>query len=257
MARVGVDAEVVAWDADADWSDYDGVAIRSTWDYVDRLDEFLAWADSVPRLANPASVIRWNTNKRYLAELSARGVPVVPTVWPRDGATMPRDWADVVVKPAVSAGGRMTGRFSDAAAATAFAQSLLDQGHDILVQPYVSSVDRVGESAVYFFGGRVSHAISKGPILERDAPPRPDASLAHGQEYGPLALDDAPVAFAQSVLDAIAGPLLYARVDCVTDDAGNDVVIEVELVEPALFLDTALHAAVHFADAVVDWLESS
>jgi glutathione synthase/RimK-type ligase-like ATP-grasp enzyme len=257
LARVGVDAEVVSWDADVDWSDYDGVAIRSTWDYVERLDEFLAWADSVPRLANPASIIRWNTDKRYLAELAARAVPVVPTVWPRDGATIPQDWSDVVVKPAVSAGGRLTGRFSSVADANDFAQTLLAQGHDVLAQPYIGSVDRVGESAVYFFGGRVSHAISKGPILERDAAPRPDASLAHGQEYGPLALDDAPVAFAQSVLDAIDAPLLYARVDCVTDDAGNDVVIEVELVEPALFLDTALHAAVHFADAVVHWLESS
>ncbi|MEY2418649.1 MAG: hypothetical protein QOG90_1329 [Actinomycetota bacterium] len=255
FARAGIDRDVHAWDADVDWSRYDGVVVRSTWDYVDRLDEYLAWTESVPRLANPASVIRWNTNKRYLAELASRGVPVVPTVWPRDSEEIPRNWTDVVVKPAVSAGGRFTGRFSDVADATDFAQTLLDRGDDVLAQRYVASVDRVGESAVYFFGGHVSHAIRKGPILERDAAPRPDASLAHGQASEPLPLADAPVAFAQSVFDAIGAPVLYARVDCVRDDDGNDVVIEVELVEPYLFLETSPPAADLFAAAVLAWLD--
>jgi glutathione synthase/RimK-type ligase-like ATP-grasp enzyme len=181
-------------------------------------------------------------------------VATVPTVWPRDGETIPREWSDIVVKPAVSAGGRWTGRFTDTDDAERFARTLLARGEDAMVQRYVASVDAVGESAVYFFGGRVSHAIRKGAILLPDAEPRPDASLADGQTYGPLDLDDAPVAFAQSVLEAIGEPLLYARVDCVNGGGGEDLVIEVELVEPALFLDTAPHAADGFAAAVKGWL---
>ena len=245
-----------AWDGDVDWSSFDGVVVRSTWDYVDRRDEFLAWTESLPRVANPAPVIRWNSHKRYLADLASRGTSIVPTVWPRDGDAIPRDWSDIVVKPAVSSAGRWTGRFSDVDDATAFAQTLLDRGEDVLAQPYVASVDAIGETGVFFFGGRVSHAIRKGPILHRDAEPRPDSSLAGGQTSESLALADAPVAFAQSVLDAIDERLLYARVDCVRDADGNDVVIEVELVEPYFFLTTSPAAAVAFAAAVVAWLDA-
>ncbi|HVT76118.1 MAG TPA: hypothetical protein VHD87_03745 [Acidimicrobiales bacterium] len=257
FARAGVDHEVQPWDAPVDWSGYDGVVIRSTWDYTARRDEFLGWVDGVAattRLANPPGVVRWNTDKRYLAELAAQGVPVVPTVWPRDGSTIPSHWDDIVVKPAVSAGGRFTGRFSGVADATRFAEALLAQGHDVLVQQYVATVDAVGERGVFFFGGEPSHAIRKGAILERDAAPRADASLGQGQASEALALADAPVAFARSVLDVIGEPLLYARVDCVTDDAGADRVIEVELVEPYLFLVTDPPAADRFVAAVVAWL---
>ena len=251
FARAGLDHEVHPWDAAVDWSRYDGVVVRSTWDYTERRDEFLAWVESVPRLANPASVIRWNTDKRYLATL---GVPVVPTVWPRDGESIPQQWSDIVVKPTVSAGGRFTGRFTSADAATEFAHQLLTAGHDVMAQQYVASVDVVGEAGVFFFGGKVSHAIRKGAILDRDAPPRSDSSLGQGQASEPLPLDEAPVAFARAVLDAIGQDVLYGRVDSVLDDDGNRRVLEVELVEPYLFLSLAPGAAERFVTAVIDWL---
>jgi glutathione synthase/RimK-type ligase-like ATP-grasp enzyme len=259
FARAGVDHDVFPWDAEVDWSRYDGVVVRSTWDYTERRDEFLRWVDTVSartRFANPPDIIRWNTHKRYLAALADSGVPVVPTVWPRDGDAIPPHWTDIVVKPAVSAGGRLTGRFTSVAEATRFAHELLDGGHDVMAQQYVASVDAVGEAGVFFFGGEVSHAIRKGAILHRDAEPRTDASLGEGQSSEALPLRAAPVDFARSVLAAISGQSLYARVDCVTDDDGNDVVIEVELVEPYLFLSLDAGAPDRFAAAVVDWLGS-
>ncbi len=259
--RVGLRATVVDWDdASVDWGGFDGAVIRSTWDYTERRDEFLSWAvrvERATRLANPAVVAEWNSSKRYLADLAAAGVPVVPTAWINDGGEIPEEWEDVVVKPAVSAGGRSTGRYRRARPdAMAFASRLRTQGHDVLAQPYVESVDRQGEIGVYFFGGEPSHAVRKGAILHAGRPPAEDYKLAIGQSVDAVALDDAPVMFAREVLGAVpnAADLLYARVDCVRGADGEHLILEVELIEPALFLATDDGAAARFASAVAAWI---
>jgi hypothetical protein len=141
----------------------------------------------------------------------------------------------------------------------AFASHLCSQGHDVLVQPYVESVDRHGEIGVYFFGGEPSHAVRKGAILHAGRPPADDYQLAIGQSVEAVALDDSPVAFARAALEAVpnAGDLLYARVDCVRGADGEDLILEVELIEPALFLATADGAAARFASAVAAWIGSA
>jgi glutathione synthase/RimK-type ligase-like ATP-grasp enzyme len=255
----GHEPTVAAWDDGAvDWAAFDVAAIRSTWDYVERRHEFLAWVDrveAVTRLANPGRLVRWNTSKRYLRELGAAGVPVVPTAWPTDGEPIPPAWGEVVVKPAVSAGGRLTGRYDDHEEAAAFARTLVAQGHDVLVQPYVGTVDSHGEFGIFFFGGHASHAIRKGAILSLGQEPVPDHRLAVGQTAVPVAVEESPVAFARSVLDAVPGgaELLYARVDCVVADDGSPLVLEVEMVEPHLFLATTDGGAARFAAAVSAW----
>jgi glutathione synthase/RimK-type ligase-like ATP-grasp enzyme len=263
LEAAGAAPTIEVWDDPAvDWRAYAGVVVRSTWDYTDRPEQFLAWAEAVEavtRLANPSEVIRWSSSKRYLQELARAGIPVVPTAWLSDGESIPAQWHDVVVKPAVSAGGRWTGRYrgeGSGAEARSFADELLARGEDVLAQPYVSSVDERGEIGVYFFGGEPSHAIGKGAILRAGSPPVSDHQLAAGQSVVPLDLRSAPVEFASSVLDAVPrrDEVLYARIDCVIDEGGSPLVLEVEVVEPALFLETAPGSADRFAEAVVRWL---
>jgi hypothetical protein len=157
-----------------DWGAFDLVVVRSVWDYVPRREQFLAWAErvaSVTRLANPVPVLRWSTDKRYLRDLQAAGVPVVPTVFlePGDPVHVPPT-TDVVVKPAISAGSADTDRYSpdrrDQAAT--HIRALLDGGRVVMLQPYLGGVDRHGETACVYFGGSYSHAFRKGAILRAD-----------------------------------------------------------------------------------------
>jgi glutathione synthase/RimK-type ligase-like ATP-grasp enzyme len=244
LDRVGVSAVGLPWDTDADWSAYDLVVVRATWDYTDRREEFLAWAESVPRLANPASVLRWNTDKRYLGELAAAGLPVVPTAYV-DGDFAPPA-GDYVVKPTVSAGGRDTVRYSaaDEDAAREHVDRLVADGRGVMVQPYLSSVETAHETSVLYLGGAYSHGARKGPVLI-DGP-----SLDPEQvDLGPREPSAAEREVAARVLAAVSEPLLYARVDLLSGPDGP-VLLELELTEPYLFLSTAEGSAGRFATAI-------
>lgn len=266
-AAAGLDAEWRVWDdAAVEWASYDLVVVRSTYDYVPRRDDFTVWAASVPRLANPAGVLAWNTDKTYLRELAAAGVPVVPTWWLEpDGAGVeagwpPGDWPaadgvvpDAVVKPAVSTGGQDTTRYApaDAERARAHAGRLLAAGRPVLVQPYLAAVDEVGETAVVFLGGAYSHAVGKAAVLR----PGADASMPglwRPQTVVSRQPSPAERALAEQALAAVPGgarALLYARVDLLPGPDGTPLVTEVELTEPSLFLDTP-GAADRFAAAI-------
>jgi glutathione synthase/RimK-type ligase-like ATP-grasp enzyme len=266
LARLGVTAEPVVWDAaGAAWSAFDAVVIRSCWDYHLKVADFLAWLGRLERLGlpvlNPAPLVRWNADKRYLLALAERGVAIVPTrVLPR-GAPDPReallraldglDADEAVVKPAVSASAHDTWRTSRAAAAADAGrlQALLAAG-DVLVQPFVPAVTGAGEWSVLCFGGRPSHAVLKRPA--------PGDWRVQGELGGTAELGTAPaVALRQArrVLEAAgAGTAAYARVDgCVID--GAFVLMELELIEPQLYLDLAPHAPDRFARAIVEGLD--
>ncbi|PZS33044.1 MAG: hypothetical protein DLM59_07095, partial [Pseudonocardiales bacterium] len=151
-----------------DWDAFDLSVVRSTWDYTDRHERFLAWADSVPRLHNPAGVLRWNTDKHYLGELAAAGVPVVPTdfVEPGEQVRLPGS-GEYVVKPAVSAGGRDTARYGSGqtAAARTHMAALLAAGRTVMVQPYLGRVAEEGETTLIYLGGVFSHGARTGELL--------------------------------------------------------------------------------------------
>jgi hypothetical protein len=228
--------------------------VRQTWDYVDRRDEFLAWARAVPRLANPAELLAWNTDKRYLDELVAAGLPTVPTIFlaPGDRFAAP-DAAELVVKPTVSAGSRDTRRHAaerlDQAAA--HVAELQAAGRTAMVQPYLSAVDIAGETALLYLDGRLSHAIRKGPMLAADTKP-PDGLFAE-EDIGPRDPSGAERALGQRVMAAIGerwGTPLYARVDLLPGPDGEPVLIEVELTEPSLFLGHAPGAPQRLAEAI-------
>lgn len=261
LDRAGLEAAVVVWDdPGVDWAGFDLAVVRNTWDYTRRRDEFVAWARTVPRLANPAEVIAWNTDKRYLAQLAAAGVPVVPTTWVGPGdAWAPPTEGEWVVKPAVSAGSIDTSRYvlpEQRNRAAAHVARLQAAGRAVMVQPYVSSVDSYGETALLYLGGAYSHAIRKGPLLPSPTtgvgPATGEDALFLPEQITARVPTEAERAVAEATLRALpfdAAGLLYARVDLL-DSGSGPVVIEVELTEPSLFVGTAAGAPDRFAAAV-------
>jgi hypothetical protein len=256
---VGVDIEVLPWGSGPDWAAFDGVVIRTTWDYVFDRPAFLDWAGEVAsrtRLANSLEVLAWNTDKRYLRDLEAAGVPIVPTVWVEAGEPVPRpEWPEFVVKPSVSAGARLSARYQRGQDVEAHVHRIHATGAAAMLQPYLPSVDAAGETGTYVFGGEVSHAIRKGQALPPAEAPVDDMSWALVQPVEPAEVDPQLTAFAHRVMEP-APPLLYARVDTAAGPDGQPLLLELEAAEPFLFLEHAPAAADHFAAAVVRWLES-
>ncbi|SHE99946.1 ATP-grasp domain-containing protein [Streptoalloteichus hindustanus] len=256
LAEVGVDAAFAPWDdEDAGFAEADLVVIRATWDYTLRRKEFLAWCDSVPRLANRADVVRWNTDKSYLVDLAADGVAVVPTELVPPGAVP--DWPDVevVVKPAVGAGSRGTRRFAPdqrALAESHLAELHTDRGL-ALVQPYQPAVAAEGETSLVYLGGVYSHSFHKGPML---------GDATSGPYLAERLTATTPTAeqreLAENTLDAVAarfglrrGDLVSARVDVLRGADGRQLLLELELIEPSLgFGQTGPEAPARYASAV-------
>jgi glutathione synthase/RimK-type ligase-like ATP-grasp enzyme len=249
LAGTGVRVDVVDWDDPAaDWAAYDRIALRSTWDYAQRLTEFLGWLDrveAVTEVRNPAAVVRWNLDKHYLAELADAGVPTIPTTFVEPGEPVRFDGADVVVKPAVGAGSRDVGayRADQHDLARAHVERLHARGASVLVQPQVRSVAEEGEWGLLFFAGRYSHAANKRVAL---APAGAVDELFVAEELAAHEAGPAEVAVARAAVDLLAarfGVPAYARVDLVRDDSARAAdgfrVLEVELVEPSLFLPQA------------------
>jgi O-ureido-D-serine cyclo-ligase len=270
LGAVGIRAVPVVWDdPGARWQDHDLVLVRSTWDYTDRLADFLEWAEQVERetvLHNPARVLRWNTDKRYLAELSEDGVHVAPTAFldPSDTTATGRVGSvvhsvaahgDVVVKPAVSAGSRDTERHDRTAvdAAEAHVRRLLAQGRVAMVQPYLERVDTRGETGMVFLGGELSHTFRKAPLLLEGRAPvdglfAPERITARVPDEAELAL--AAHTIERALARCGVESLLYARVDVLADDGGRPTLLELELTEPSWFLAQAPEAAQRAAAAI-------
>ncbi|MEP6651938.1 MAG: hypothetical protein ABJA82_01180 [Myxococcales bacterium] len=263
LRRVGIDSEIAVWtDPTVAWERFDLILIRSCWDYHDDLPRWLRWIDALQqrglgsRLCNPPEVLRWNARKTYLAELQQLGIPTIPTRWV-DAAGLASEeslraalaaspWEEIVCKPAVSAGALGTFRFQRSrlmSAPTAFLETYphLVQRAPLLVQPFVPEIASKGEWSLLFFSGRFSHAVLKRPtagdfrVQEKHGGTtiraRPSA------EVKALALS-ALGAAARAIGGEKAEPFLYARVDLVESAAGP-LLVELELIEPALFL-TAL-----------------
>ncbi|MFN2538348.1 MAG: RimK family alpha-L-glutamate ligase [Mycobacteriales bacterium] len=252
LAAAGLDVDVPVWDDPAvDWDGYDLVVIRCTWDYWDRRDDYLAWARGVPRLANDANVVEWNTDKSYLRRLAEAGIPVVPTTWIQPGEPFAAPDHPFVVKPSVSAGARDTAAYEpgDTAAAEHVMQ-LLAAGKTVMVQPYVAAVEDAGETSVLVFDGKVSHGARKSAVLTKGAGEAELGSWTMSARE-PAAEE---VALAEQVVEVVRGwgdELLYARADILP----GPVIVELEVTEPSLFLRHAPGSAARYAKAVRAWTE--
>lgn len=200
-------------------------------------------------------MIAWNTDKHYLGELAADGLPVVPTafVGPGEPFAAP-DAPQLVVKPTVSAGSLDTARYAaeDHEAAAAHVERLHVKGRSAMVQPYLEGVDVSGETALLYLGGELSHAIRKGPMLTATGGTAPGEDLFVHEEIAPREPSAAERAIGERVVALVTerfGPLLYARVDLLPSP-GGPVIIEVELTEPSLFLSQSAGAPARLAAAI-------
>ncbi len=233
------EAEVVAWDdPDVVWSRYDAVFLRSTWNYHNHRDAFLRWVDQVHTVStvwNPPGMVRWNTDKRYLAELAAKGYPVVATEFFAPGEKIPSSSLEdtVVVKPSVGAGSNGAKMFrSDPEAALAHAEALHESGKTVMVQPYVSAIDDHGERALMYVGGNFSHAATKAPILSQNM------SWSTGIYADEKITRADATAEEKALADALVADMpatAYARIDLVPGPEGP-LILELEVTEPSLFL---------------------
>lgn len=245
LRSAGLRVDVVNWDdASVQWSGYDRAVLRSTWDYSQRVDDFRGWlsvVDAATDLRNPAAMVRWGMDKRYLADLAGQGVPVTPTVFADAGQTPPFPAGAFVVKPAVGAGSRDVAAYrpDQHDLARAHVARLHQAGRCVLVQPLLASVAVDGEWPLVFFGGQYSHAASRRVALPRaeagTGPSAPETRAPHQADPDQLRV-------ARAAIDTVAarfGVPTYARVDLVRDPAGQPCVLEVELAEPCLFLPHA------------------
>ena len=250
LARRGVVTVDAAWDDPTfDWARVDVAVLRSTWDYHLRRDDFLAWARRVPRLLNPARVVEWNSHKGYLRELEARAAHTVPTLWiPKGPAPLlpqllaDHGWTRAVVKPCISAGAHRTVRFS--VTDWKHAQDVLGMicaTGDAMVQPYLEAVETSNERSLIFIDGVFSHAVRREPVLTT----RRVAATRTTPE-------DDELWIAENALRGLeTGPLLYARVDLIRDERADVRVMELELIEPSLYLSLCPEAAEALAEAIV------
>jgi hypothetical protein len=243
------------WNEPHDWARFDAVVLRLTWDYFRMPCRFLAWAHGIgDRLLNPPPMVAWNTDKSYLLDLSGSGIPIVETQYAPPGALYRLPAGQFVVKPAVSAGVNGTATYDQPRIPEArrHISALHAAGRAVLIQPYCHRVDSDAETGVIFIDGQVSHAVRKGPLLRIGQPP----------ESGPWRDEDiSPRHPAADVLQLARqahacavrrfGTPLYARADVIRDDTGAPRLLELELIEPSLFLQlqpgsaTALATALH------------
>lgn len=273
--RLGDDAvSVVAWDdPEVDWSDFDAVIIRSTWDYADRLPEFLDWVqrvDPVTRLINGSDVVRWSTDKRYLADLAAEGIEITPTVFVAPGEKAPDVVGLHVVKPTVGAGSSGARRCEPHQVAAHVAVLHAD-GRTAMVQPYLDRLDELGETAHCFVATPgatgaagelvLSHAFRKGAILT-STDVEQEGDLFAKEQIDTRTPTDAEMDLARRALDADVvrglGPIMFARVDVAphrsVDGIDSHVLMELELIEPSFYFETDPVTVDTFADALHDWL---
>jgi len=259
LGERGCEAESVVWDEKGvEWGKFDLCLVRSTWDYHDKYEEFLAWTQRVEATAalhNPAALIAWNSNKTYLRQLDDTGVPTVPTLWVERGSAIDlghalseRDWDEVVVKPAVDLGAKNLHRVQPGDEANSALASVLARSN-AMVQPFLPSLESEGELSLIYIEGSFSHAVHKHPA-------KGDFRV-QSIWGGTMAASEAEaqhLEIAQRALVQLKDPPLYARIDLVNDLAGQPALIELELIEPNLYLSTHQAAAKHLANAVISQL---
>lgn len=240
LARRGALVLSASWDdPDFAWDKLDIALIRSTWDYHQRISEFDAWlvrVETQTRVVNPPGIIRWNLNKRYLTELTDKGVHVVPTAFVGIGEAASlkkicseQGFGTVVLKPAISADSWETIRIEPDGYSEG--QAYLERHRaerEIMIQPFVRDVEQGGEHSLMFFGGAYSHAVRKNSAFQGGRHVGPEGRPA---DPGKDAVDMAAAVLAAAGVSEIP----YARVDIARDEAGRPMLLELELFEPTLF----------------------
>ena len=274
LAERGLDPHIAVWnDPDVDWSDAGVVVLRSVRDYAKYRTEFIEWTKTIPRILNPSSVIEWNTDKHYLQELAKRGLPTIPTIWLEPSANLSKHQVhtrfpargDFVVKPAISSGGRGTGRYTSTDAmsrmeAIEHAMYHLSKGRTVMVQRYLDQVDQAGETSLVYLNGLASYKVEKQGMLHPSFRSTEDvqeeivttsAATEDEWRYG----ERIRAALHQYIRDVSGRDelLLYNRVDIIEggpDSPDDFYVMEISLIDASLYLSAHHTHLDKFADAI-------
>jgi hypothetical protein len=253
LRRRGVDAVPVIWSEDRSWDSFQAIMLRTTHDCYYSLEPFLAWARRLgARLFNAPPMVKWNIDKRYLLDLEANGIPIVATQYIAPGERFDLPHGQFVVKPAIAEGANDSATYDRSLGTNALEHihALHDGGRAVLLQPYYHLINEEAETATVFIDGEISHCMRKEPLLHLGQPPAPSRqetmSIRRGQPD--------VLALAERTHDLVTrhfGRPLYARVDTLRDDLGQPAVLEVELIEPRLFLDYVDGSADQLAAAFI------
>ena len=259
LAARGLPSVRLSWDdPTADWSAFSAAVFRTTWDYFDRFDQFSAWFERVRNqttLINPPDALSWNMHKGYLEELSEKGVPVVPlrmipagSGHSLSGLLREMGWSEGVIKPAISGGARLTYRIRPENAAEVEERLRPHLAReDFLLQPFMPDILSTGEDSLMVLNGIVTHAVRKvakpGDYRVQDD---------HGGSVHPHTATPDQTRLALHTLEACGFNLSYARVDMVAGPDGAPLLMELEIIEPELWLRLHPPSAEHFADAILE-----
>jgi glutathione synthase/RimK-type ligase-like ATP-grasp enzyme len=258
LQRLGHQAEFVSWRAAVDWRQYGGVVIRTTWDYQNNLGAFLRVLQQIEtqtQLANPLDIVKWNADKVYLRDLESHGTRVVPTIWSvsKIENSQIQQWLDqlrtdeIVIKPSVGANAQDAVRLKRGENADALRR--IFDNRSFMVQPFMPAIVNEGEFSLFYFNGEYSHAILKTPKAEDFRVQEEHGGIIQTAEPP----DDLP-ATGERILEYVSPTPLYARVDFVRTGDGDFAVVELELIEPSMYLRNAAHAPEMFARAIDTWL---
>jgi glutathione synthase/RimK-type ligase-like ATP-grasp enzyme len=256
LESLGAEVHIPAWTGEVDWDAFDATVIRTTWDYHTCPQEYLDWTRTVPRLFNSLPVIEWNINKSYLRDLAFHSIPIAPTIWIQTGAQA--NVADALdqlqtttgfLKPLVGACASDTLRFNTDEIEQA--QSFLDErsNQEMMIQPYLRSVESEGELSAIFVGGEFTHGVQKIPVAG-DYRVQDD----FGAEDRPYTFTPKEIHTMKNIFHHVPDgeSLLYARVDYLRADDGALLLNELELIEPSMFFRHSEDAAKIFARAILN-----
>ena len=263
LQHLGHVAEFVPWQTKTRWEQYDGVVIRTTWDYQHNLVEFLRVLRIIQtetRLANPLEIVKWNADKStYLRDLEKQGARIVPSIWHKGTITNVKiqKWFDeletdeIVIKPAVGANAQDTLRVKRGAEDIHELRRTFDD-RSCVVQPFMSGILNEGEFSLFYFNGEYSHAILKSPK-------RGDFRVQeeHGGTIKAVKPPSNSAETGNRILKLISPTPLYARVDFVRTGDNDFAVGELELIEPSMYLRKSKLAPLMFAKAIDNWLSST
>ena len=258
LRRRGVRVDGVIWDDPAaDWTQYDAIVVRSCWDYFYSPDQFVAWLDKLQSLGvkvfNALPTLRWNHDKKYLRDLEQRGIAIAPTFWCERNSTLSiqevlaaRNWRKAVVKPTISGTSMNTWVVShgDSEDHDAELAKLLTE-RDMMIQEFMPEILE-GEWSIVFFGGEFSHAAVKRPKTGDFR-----VQDEHGGTWAQEPCSPELIAQARQALQCVDEDLLYARVDGVLRD-GHFILMELEAIEPMLYIGENQRAADLFAATLLD-----
>lgn len=259
LDALGIEPVPIVWDEEADWTRFDACLLRSVSDYHVKFKKFKSWigdvAGAIP-LWNSYDLTLWNSDKSYLRDLAEQGVPTIPTVWlPQGSGTDLHElldtehWTEAIVKPAIGLGSQNLYRVKEGE--RELAQGLVDlqRDHNVLVQPFLHSVEERGETSLIFIAGELTHTVKKRPMAGDFRVQKPFGGTS--ETFEPTRDEEEVARQALDCLDAVP---LYARVDLVASASGDPLLIELELIEPDLFFRHEPRAPALLANAIAELL---